>query len=46
MDDSDSPLDQPDHPDQGNHGYQEIPKEKKNQSEVYTSAQWGAASHT
>lgn len=27
-DGSDSPLDQPDHPDQGNHGYQEIPKKK------------------
>lgn len=25
----DSPLAQPDHPDQGNHGYQELPKERK-----------------
>lgn len=40
MDDSDSPLDQPDHPDRGNHGYQVLPKKKKKkkQSEVYTNA--------
>lgn len=46
MDDSDSPLDQPDHPDQGNHDYQEIPKEKKKNRVRFTQMHSGVLHHT